>query len=380
MSDTNVPYLPEHLCGRVPQHVRRCSAARRFGITITIAAAAGLSINPPMIARADEGGVSVWLPGFFGSLAAAPLQPGWSVQSIYYHTSVSAGADVSRAREITIGQVPLKLNASLSGSVNADADLGLALPTYTFANPVLGGQATVGLLTAYGRMGTSLAATLSGALTTPSGTLPFARSDSISDVVWGFGDIYPLATLRWNSGVNNYMTYVFGDVPVGAYDSARLANIGVGHGAIDAGGGYTYFNPQTGHEISGVLGFTYNFINPSTQYQGGVDMHFDWGASQFLTKQLQIGVVGYIYSEIGCDSGSGDRVGCFQSRVAGVGPQLGYIIPLGTLQAYINLKGYGEFDAQNRAHGWNTWLTVQLAAAPPSTEPPPSAARRMYTK
>jgi hypothetical protein len=256
----------------------------------------------------------------------------------------------------------------------------LALPAYTFANPVLGGQATVGLLTVYGRTSTSLAATLSGALTTPFGALPFARSDSISDVVWGFGDVYPLATLRWNSGVNNYMTYVFGDVPVGAYDSARLANIGIGHGAIDAGGGYTYFNPQTGHEISGVLGFTYNFINPSTQYQSGVDMHFDWGASQFLTKQLQIGMVGYVYNEIGCDSGAGDRVGCFQSRVVGIGPQLGYIIPLGTVQAYINIKGYGEFDAQSRPHGWNTWLTVQLAAAPPEPAPSPATARRMYMK
>src|SRR6476620_4171239 len=55
-----------------------------------------------------------------------------------------------------------------------------------------------------------------------------------------------------------------------------LSNIGIGHGAIDAGGGYTYFNPQTGHELSGVLGFTYNFINTSTQYQNGVDLHFDW--------------------------------------------------------------------------------------------------------
>src|SRR6476619_7005363 len=49
--------------------------------------------------RADEGGVSFWLPGFFGSLAAAPQQPGWSLTSIYYHTSVSAGAGVARARE-----------------------------------------------------------------------------------------------------------------------------------------------------------------------------------------------------------------------------------------------------------------------------------------
>ena len=108
----------------------------------------------------------------------------------------------------------------------------------------------------------------------------------------------------------------------------RLSNLGIGHGAIDAGGGYTYFNPATGHEFSGVLGFTYNFINTSTQYQNGVDMHFDWGASQFLTKQVQVGLVGYVYKEIGCDSGSGDRVGCFQSQVFGVGPQFGYVFPL----------------------------------------------------
>jgi hypothetical protein len=70
-----------------------------------------------------------------------------------------------------------------------------------------------------------------------------------------------------------------GDVPVGAYDSTRLSNIGIGHGAIDAGVGYTYLNPQTGHEFSGVLGFTYNFTNQSTQYQNGVDMHFDTSAA-----------------------------------------------------------------------------------------------------
>src|SRR5262249_11624530 len=71
-----------------------------------------------------------------------------------------------------------------------------------------------------------------------------------------------------------------------ASEPEALLHIGIGHGAIDAGVGYTYLNPQTGHEFSGVLGFTYNFTNQSTQYQNGVDMHFDWGASQFLTKQF----------------------------------------------------------------------------------------------
>jgi hypothetical protein len=41
-------------------------------------------------ALADEDGVSFWIPGFFGSLAATPQQPGWSLISIYYHTDVSA--------------------------------------------------------------------------------------------------------------------------------------------------------------------------------------------------------------------------------------------------------------------------------------------------
>jgi hypothetical protein len=66
----------------------------------------GAVIAVPTVATADEGGVSFWLPGFFGSLAAAPQQPGWSLTSIYYHTSVSAGADVARARSSRQAESP----------------------------------------------------------------------------------------------------------------------------------------------------------------------------------------------------------------------------------------------------------------------------------
>ena len=325
-------------------------------------------------ALADEGGVSFWVPGFFGSLAAAPQQPGWSLANIYYHTSVSAGADVALAREFEIGKVPANLTARLNASISGTGDLGFVIPTYVFATPVLGGQASASLVAAYGVSSTNLAGTLSGTI----GGFPFGpRSDTLSDTTWGFTDLVPQLALRWNAGVNNYMTYITGDIPVGAYQSTQLANLGLGHGAIDAGGGYTYFNPQTGREFSGVLGFTYNFINTATQYQNGVDMHFDWGASQFVTKQVQLGLVGYAYKEIGCDSGSGDHVGCFQSQVFGVGPQFGYVFPLSqTLQGYINLKGYGEFGNSARPAGWNTWLTFVIS---PAAAPPP-APTRMVTK
>ena len=38
-------------------------------------AVAALLALPAQIARADEGGVSFWIPGFFGSLAAVPRRP-----------------------------------------------------------------------------------------------------------------------------------------------------------------------------------------------------------------------------------------------------------------------------------------------------------------
>src|SRR5271165_7198768 len=336
----------------------------------------------PDVSKADEGGVSFWIPGFFGSLAAAPQQPGWSLTNIGYQTSVSAGGDVTIARERELGNIPVNLNlsANLTASLSARADLALLMATYVFKTPVLGGQASFTLLANYGRVDTSLGAQLSGTLSAtaagvPLGSISFSRSDMINDTLWGFGDLLPIFSLRWNAGVNNYMVYVTGDVPVGAYDPSRLSNIGIGHGTVDGGFGYTYLNQKTGQEFSGVLGFTYNMTNVQTQYQNGVDMHFDWGASQFLTKQFQVGLVGYVYDEIGCDSGSGDRVGCFQSRVFGVGPQVGFIIPISkTTQGYLNIKGYKEFDNANRPDGWNAWVTFVLS---PAQQTPSAAARPM---
>jgi hypothetical protein len=338
--------------------------------------AAAAVVSSPNAATADEGGVSFWVPGFFGSLAAAPQQPGFSFATIYYHTSVSAGGDVAFARQVSRGNITANFSGNLNANLNADVDLAMAAPSYAFATPVLGAQAVIAVLVPYGRAKASVDATLTGNL--GLGGPGFAISGGRSDSVTAIGDLAPMFSLRWNAGVHNVMTYVAGNATVGAYDPTRLANLGIGHNAIDAGAGYTYFNPQTGRELTAVLGFTYNFINQSTQYQNGVDLHLDWAASQFLTKQFQIGLVGYLYNQLSCDSGAGDRVGCFESRVAGIGPQIGYVIPMRDLQGYINLKGYKEFSALHRADGWNLWLTFAISPAPPSASPPPK--RPMFTK
>jgi hypothetical protein len=325
-------------------------------------------------AYADEGGVSFWLPGHFSSLAATPQVPGWSMAEVYYHTTVSAFGGVAAAREITIGRFAPNVNVSLNASLHAQADLLLLNPTYTFATPVLGGQLAIGMTGLFGRS----AASIDGTLTAGFGQFAAMRMGSIGDSITSVGDLYPQATLKWNAGVNNFMTYLTGDIPVGAYSPTRLANLGIGHGAIDGGGGYTYFNPQTGHEFSAVAGFTYNFKNQDTQYQNGIDFHLDWGASQFLSKQLFVGLVGYAYQQVTDDFGQHPILGGFQSRVIGVGPQIGFLFPVGDMQGYVNLKGYGEFDQANRPAGWNTWLTFSISPMAPTSTVAPT--RRMVTK
>jgi hypothetical protein len=326
--------------------------------------ALSLILSVPITAHADEGGVSFWVPGFFGSLAAAPLQPGWSVATIYYHTSVDAGGDVAFARQVTRGNLKANFTGNLSAVLDADVDLGFVSPSYTFASRVLGGQLTVAALLAYGRSRGEVDATLTGAL----GPIGFTVSGASSDQVTGWADLPLFVNLRWNSGIHNYMVYGAGNIPIGNYEARRLANLGIGHSALDSGFGYTYLNPKTGDEFSAVLGFTYNLENQRTAYQNGIDMHLDWAASKFLTKQLQVGVVGYAYQQLTGDSGSGNRVGNFESRVFGVGPQVGYLFPLGKEhQGYLNLKAYWEFEAEHRAEGWNTWLTFSISPAAPTT-------------
>src|SRR5690349_9252418 len=56
----------------------------------------------PSLSSADEGGVSFWIPGLYGSLAAAPQVPGWAVGIIDLYNPVSAGGNVAAARQVTI--------------------------------------------------------------------------------------------------------------------------------------------------------------------------------------------------------------------------------------------------------------------------------------
>jgi hypothetical protein len=305
-------------------------------------------------ARADSGGISFWLPGAFASLAATPTVPGWAYSTIYLHLQANAGATQNF---VTSNGA----RGSVVTGLSAHGDALVQGITYTSPLAVLGGQAAFTVLAAPGNLGASIDATLTG----PRGN---AVSGVATDNRTTVSDVLYQGTLKWNQGVHNEMVYVVGNIPSGTYDPNRLANLSFGFPAIDVGAGYTYLDPKTGHEFSVVGGLTYSAINPYLQYQNGIDFHLDWGASQFINKNVHVGLVGYFFQQITDDSGPGAKLGGFRGMAVGLGPEIGFIIPLSKdYQGYLNLRGYKDLETENRANTWSTWVTFAISPALPET-------------
>jgi hypothetical protein len=292
------------------------------------------------MAFADEGGASFWLSGQYASMAAVPPSPGWSLVTMPY--IYSGKGDQSKAYQ---------LGKSVNVGLSTRESIILFQLGYASEEKILGGQPYIGV-------GWGPGANTTGAFASVSSnrSLELNRSNSVD----GIQDLYPLASLAWNKGNNNFMTYITGDIPIGTYSSTSLATIGLGHAAIDVGGGYTYLNTTTGREFSGVLGATYNWMNNQTNYQSGIDSHLDWSVSQFLSANWQLGIAGYVYYQLTPDSGSGNRIGPFKSQVAAVGPQIGYLFDIKKKQAYINVRAYKEYWARNRVEGYAAIATISI--------------------
>jgi hypothetical protein len=306
----------------------------------------------PQAALADAGGVGFWFPGAFGSLAAAPGVPGWAYTTIYVHEQERAAG----GKNFVVSGRPV---GSVVAGLSARADVVAEAFTYTSATPVLGGQAAFTVVAGPGNVNAGISATLTGPL---GNTISGSASDNRTTLT----DVIYQGTLKWNQGVHNEMVYFSGNIPSGTYDPNRLANMSLGFVAYDAGAGYTYLDPKTGHEFSVVGGLTYSLMNPDLQYQNGIDLHVDWGASQFISKNVHLGLVGYYYQQLTGDSGPGAKLGPFRGQTVGIGPQIGFIFPVSEgYQGYLNLKGYRDLEVENRAQGWTAWVTFAISPAPP---------------
>jgi len=69
-----------------------------------------------------------------------PGEPGWNLPVVYYHASTDAGA----GRSFPLGR-------RVTAGLDVKADLVFLAPSYVFATPVAGGQASLGVTGLFGR-------------------------------------------------------------------------------------------------------------------------------------------------------------------------------------------------------------------------------------
>lgn len=79
------------------------------------------------VARADQGGVSFWLPGIYASLAAVPPSPGFSLPSTFYFYTGNANGN----REFPVGNL-------IAAGLDADFAGLLLAPTWVPETTVAG--------------------------------------------------------------------------------------------------------------------------------------------------------------------------------------------------------------------------------------------------
>jgi hypothetical protein len=73
-----------------------------------------------------------------------------------------------------------------------------------------------------------------------------------------------------------------------------------------------------------------------------------------------VGVVGYLYYQLTGDCGSGATLGGFESKVAAIGPELGYFLKVAGRQWYVNARAYYEFWAENRVQEYAVFATLNI--------------------
>jgi len=287
---------------------------------------------------ADQSGTPFWVSGQYASLAAVPPTRGWSmnVTGYGYDGRVTGSKSLPTGRSIAFD--------ARQRAPSMSVQLG-----YASGETLLEAKPFVGV--SWGLGGNQVSATIAP----PSG-----KAISESDTIWAGTDVYPIANLTWSKGNHNWMVYVTGGIPVGGYQASRLANAGIGHASIDSGVGYTFYDAKSGAEFSAVVGVTYNRENMHTSYRNGLDSHLDWAASQSVSADWALGVAGYVYYQLTGDTGSGALLGPFKSRVAAVGPEIGYQFSVGKQQWQASLRAYCEFWAQNRYMGRAIYAVLNI--------------------
>lgn len=298
--------------------------------------------EPATPASAAEGGHGVYLLGLKSANAGITPPPGvYFANNVYYY---AGAANASQPFPLVGGTTVAGINANV----------WLDLPSVLWSTPIeiFGGNLAFSALMPLGGPSVNAGATLTSPLvgSPVSGT----RNDSVKS----YGDPAISALIGWHSGNFHWNAGVTGFFPVGDYREGALANIANHRLAVDFNGAVTWLDPRIGLDLSAALGFTVSQENTATDYRTGDEFHLEWAATQNLSKEFSIGLVGYYYNQLTGDSGTGATLGRFKGEVTAVGGSIGFNFKLGNLPVSTRLRAYHEFNVRNRLEGNAGYFTL----------------------
>jgi hypothetical protein len=305
---------------------------------------------------ATEGGASLYLPGLRGPLAGVVPPPGFYFSSDFYAYS----GELSGARRIQIG-----------GAVLADVEIEARADflTATWVTPleILGGRTAIGISLPLG------VPRVSSGLVIEAPRLGRTFAFSSRDASFVLGDPVVTGLVGWDAGKFHWSLGASLSVPAGGYEEGELSNLAFNRWIGDVFAAGTWFDPETGWDVSGAVGIEFNGENPDTDYRSGNAFHVDLAVTKNLTKEFSVGVLAGYYDQISSDSGEGNRIGPFKGRVTAVGASATYNVTIAGTPVTTRLKVLREVDVENRPQGTIGLFTVAFPlgghAAPESARP-----------
>lgn len=309
-------------------------------VALGVAACGALA---PDAARAAENGTGFYLLGGRGPMAGYLPPPGLYFESDTY--SYDAKLDARKA---------LPAGGRFVANVRSQARADFLNGTWVTPWEVFGGNFAVGAVLPVGRVAVSAGVEIDS---------PRTRTiigSSLRDTATMVGDPVLSATLGWHSGKFHWSTTALVNAPAGDYRDGQLANLAFHRWASDLSGALTWFDPETGIDLSTAVGVTFNGTNRATDYRTGTEFHVEWAASKALTSALSAGVIGYHYQQVTGDSGAGAQLGPYKGRTTALGGTLAYNFQLGKTPISTRIKVLREFSVENRARGTVGLLTVSL--------------------
>ncbi|MCP4382440.1 MAG: hypothetical protein GY798_13665 [Hyphomicrobiales bacterium] len=285
---------------------------------------------------AGEGAFSNYFPGSYGDLliAVAP-DPGPLIADLNLFYSAEASRAVLQGRA----------NVGIDTSSLYSLFQGL----YVWDAPAINGRFAVGGFVPLGYV------SLDAKVTAGAGKAKASADE------FGLGDVGIIpASFYWNSGNFHVNLYEMIIAPTGEYSKGDAVNIGRNYWSFDSVLATTWFNPNSGTELSLVSGLMVNTENQATNYRTGTEIHFDFAANQFLSETFSLGLAGYAYKQIEGDSGSGAILGDFKGEAVGVGLGFGWIPASGGGNFSLTGKWLHDVHAKNRLKGDYGVLTAAI--------------------